>query len=125
MSSQEDSGREAEPTGFGRFVDKVTDAWFNENHELGEISRLMYAWTGSMTFMIGLFIFEFEDGILKALGFDESLLSYSLLIFFLGIALYFAGLVSYRNTKSGPIRLYLSGFLLPSFVWTIMKSPLV
>ncbi len=120
--NQEHLDAQAKHTGFNNFIDKITEIWFNDDfRKRSGIFRFAYSFVGSVTFAIAFSVYEYPKTSLDR-SLDPELLDtqhfYLLLLF---VALWFAFLVSYGNTKSGPIRLYLSGFLLPTFIWTIIN----
>ncbi len=109
--------------GLDRLLHKLTDAWFNDNFkDWGQSRRFACALAGSATFFFGFVPVALggvvEEQLLLTLALDVDLLfASSIALTFLAVfALWIAFLVSWRNTQSGPTRLFLSGVLLPAFV---------
>ncbi len=44
----------------------------------------------------------------------------SVILFVISVSPFFAFLVSWRNYKSGPVRMYLAGLTLPAFVYFVI-----
>ena len=115
------------PTGLDRFIDNVTETWFNDNFRDWPWSRrFAFAFAGSATFALAFFAFDFPETSSDRQA-DPQLLDpelfYALVL--VPVAIWFACLVCHRNKKSGPTRLYLSGFLLPTFVWATINTVFV
>ena len=115
------------PTDLDRFIDNVTETWFNDNfRDWSQRRRFAFAFAGSGTFALAYFAFDVPETSINRLADPQLLrpeLFYSLVL--VPKALWFAFLVSHRNKKSGPTRLYLSGFLLPTFVWATINTVFV
>lgn len=108
--------------GLDRFIDQLTGVWFNDRfNDWKPLYRFIFALLGSLS----LFVFllpEIEERIyaqLPQIFADTELKSIKSifgLVFFLVLPLFFAGIVSWRNEKSGPVRMYLAGLTLPALV---------
>ena len=103
----------------GELAHRVTDHWFAPRTKKWLWRRIFFTFSGCITF------FLFWTGYIVGAtgGFDSpnvEFLSWSFLIISLIGAFWFTGLSAWENLGYGPIRLFLSGFLLPYFVWTLV-----
>lgn len=112
-------------TGLDRFLDEITDTWFPNRSDKLKCS-LCFSFAGSATFVVAFFAYE-APKTWAARQIDPKLLNPELLypLVLVPVALWFAFLTAYRSTKPSPSKLYLSGFLLPAFVWSIINSVFV
>ena len=137
LKETEGSDRRAKSSGLDGFIDSVNESWFGEDFHRWprkrrfcrywpQLVRFAFAFSGSLTSCLAFFIYNFDVTSIDRQS-DEIFLSTSdLFLLFAGpISLWFAFLVSYGNRKSGPTRLYLSGLLLPVFVWTVVNFAFV
>jgi hypothetical protein len=102
------------PASIDTLVERLTDAWFNDNfRDWLPKHRFACAFAGSATF-VATFVVNIALTLPATIIADDAIrLSVFLAIVFFFIASgWFALLVSWRNTRSGPTRLYLSGLLL-------------
>ena len=102
-----------------------------EPAELKPRMRFFWAWLGSLTLYMPLFVFEpdFRKALReKTLGqFWEVIADFDLLmivtmILCLSSSLAIGGMLAMSNSRYGSVRLYLSGLLLSSFVVVIVVS---
>ena len=140
MSSREDqndSGNPVRSAGFARFMDKITDSWFNDDFRnwpeqrnscrcWPPLVRFAFAFAGSSTSGLAFFIYNIGMTSIDRQQDQDLWDPFQLLLsVVVPMSVWFAFLVSYRNRRSGPTRLYLSGFLLPAFVWTVVNYAFV
>ena len=99
---------------------RIVDHWFSPRAR-GWTWRRRFSFTlaGSMTF----FLFWTVYVVGSTEGFDA--IEFNLVIAtFLGLSVvgspWFAGITAWKDLSYGPVRLFLSGFLLPYFVWTLV-----
>lgn len=113
---------------FADVIRRLANQWFGPAvHGWSPLERFLCALAGSFTFFLAWSFFSIPRNIQRLL-IDPLYLSTAvpfLTILFIYCVL-FAWLVSARDMQYGPIRLYLSGFLLPYFVWWLIdKLPIV
>lgn len=109
------------PTSFSDVLLRIMDHWFAPTaHDWHWTRRLAFTAAGSATFFFAWFIFLAPYGVILQ---QQQRETFYLVI--LGFAvpgtLWFAGLTAWKDLNYGPARLYLSGFLLPYFVWTLIS----
>ncbi len=126
VSAQEDQDKpetKEVASSFARLIDRITDSWFGPSAEGWRFRRRFgFSLAGSATFAGAAMV----TGLAQRISFlvlDPgagwvSLLSGAVLLV---SALWFAYLVSWKDLKHGPARLYLSGLLLPSFVAFVLN----
>ena len=105
---------------FAEVTRRILDHWFAPTaRRWGWLKRFSFAFVGSVTFFLawGVYISSVLD-----IWTTPDLADVGRLLGFVGVfgSLWFAGLTVWKDFGYGPIRLYLSGFLLPYFVWTLM-----
>ena len=99
---------------------RIVDHWFAPKARgWGWRRRFPFTFAGSMTF----FLFWTGYVVGSTGGFDA--IEFNLVIaIFLGLSVvgspWFAGITAWKDLSYGPVRLFLSGFLLPYFVWTLV-----
>ena len=103
----------------GEVAHRVVEHWFAPRTRGWLWRRIFFTLSGCITF------FLFWAGYIVGAtgGFDSpdiEFLSWIFLIISLIGALWFTGLSAWKDLSYGPIRLFLSGFLLPYFVWTLI-----
>ena len=120
-SSCRDSG------GWDRLIDQVTGVWFNDNfNDWKPRRRFFFALLGSLTLFVFLIpaiqtrIYEQLPSFFIDPELNTIISTFSF-IFVVGLSLFYAGIVSWRNEKSGPVRMYLAGLTLPALVWFIVE----
>ncbi len=108
-------------------IENLTDAWFNDQFkDWKKKYRIFFAFLGAFSLFSFLTpnIVEriFED--LPTISSDPAFSNYSLFGILFGsiMSVFFAMLVSWRNEKSGPVRMYLAGLTLPAFAWYIIEK---
>ena len=83
---------------------------------------------GSFSYFVGLIVFGFSTGIfaiqLESIALTAPATIISAVIVLFALSTFYAWLLSMIPTKTGPIRMYLSGLALPAFVMTITMLPL-
>lgn len=99
---------------------RIVDHWFAPRAK-GWTWRRRFSFTfaGSITFF--LFWTIYVVGYTQ--GFDSlefNLLTAIFLVLSIVGAPWFAGITAWKDSSYGPVRLFLSGFLLPYFVWTLV-----
>ena len=117
---------EAKPIGheIAHWIRLLRKQWMepDEQPNFGLLLRISIAFVGAGTFWFS-FVFvgylELESG-LRWLSYIENLLIMSLIF-----SAWFAGLISWKSNRYGPIRLYLSAFLLSTFVYSIIRVALL
>ncbi len=108
------------PPGFNDILGRILDHWFGPTaHQWHWSRRFIFTLAGSATFFFFWFLYvapyAFTSG-----TYDPEALLFFLLVFALPGALWFAGIVAWKDLSYGPVRLYLTGFLLPYFVWNLI-----
>lgn len=99
---------------------RVVAHWFGPMVKIWAwYKRFCFTLVGSITF------FLFWTAYVAGSGAFDSPEEFNLVtVIFLGISivgpLWFAGITAWKNLSYGPVRLFLSGFLLPYFVWTLV-----
>lgn len=115
------SSHSGEPRQLVDILHRFFDHWFGPKAYGWSLSdRVACGSAGSVTFFLawGLHIFA-STGI----GSVPDLRAAFYLLWFLVLLLgtpWFAFLVAWKDLNYGPVRLYLSGFLLPYFVWSLI-----
>ena len=129
MGQEKCSCKPSESTGVNRLIDELVNAWFNESSgkSLSERQRFGFAFVGSGMFFLVFVPVNFAGSLTnnaalsilsdKGLGISQ-IIAYAFLAVF---AIFIAFIVSWRNTRSGATRLFLSGVLLPTFVLSILS----
>lgn len=105
-----------------RVIRRIDKHWFGvAAHGWSPAQRCLCASAGSSTFFLALFFSQLPSETIKYLT-DVSYIYTNVLIyiFLIMFSVWFAWLVSWKDMKYGPTRLYLSGFLLPYFVWFLV-----
>lgn len=107
-------------TGISDLAHRVADHWFaSVQQNWGWARKFLFTLAGSSTFFLFWFVYAFV--VAQASDYIE----FNLLIaIILGLSilgpLWFASLTAWPKLHYGPIRLFLSGFLLPYFIWTLV-----
>ena len=104
-------------TGFSDLAHRIVDRWFAPAHKNWKwYRRFLFTISGSITFFLfwGMYVNQ---------GFEYLEFNLNSAIF-LGILVagppWFAGITAWANFRSGPVGFFLSGFLLPYFIWTLV-----
>lgn len=111
-----------------RGIDSLIESWFNQTAPgWSRKKRFFYALTGSSTFAIGILS---AVTIQRSIFFESDLRVDWVVMLITGIvllpgSLWFAWLVSWKDMKYGPIRLYLAGLSLPTTVWFALSKILI
>ena len=107
-------------TTLGHLAHRIIDHWFAPRAKGWHwFKRGSFTFAGGMTFFVfwSAYIVGATEGLKSP---DIESVSWS----FLGISvvgsLWFAGLTAWKDLSYGPARLFLSGFLLPYLVWTLV-----
>ena len=123
--------QEPSPTrdAFADVIRRLANLWFGPAaYDWSFTKRFLCAGAGSATFFLAWLFIQVPRETLKLLidpFYLPTVLSASFILVVVPCA-WFAWLVSWRDMQYGPIRLYLSGFLLPYFVWWLVdKLPIV
>ncbi len=111
----------AKPPSFADVLLRIIDHWFGPKADKWHwFRRFVFAFSGSATFFLTWFVYIDIVG-----GFSSTPDKYPerILIVIISVlfALWFAGITAWKDLSYGPIRLYLSGFLLPYLVWTLIQ----
>lgn len=108
------------------FFRRLTAHWFGPTApHWGRVMQWLITLTGSLTFFIfmAVLLYTTEPTWFKAYLADPVMFApapvLSMIIIFLSF--FFAWLASWGRRSPGPVRLYLGGFLLPYFVWTLLS----
>lgn len=122
--SDETGTRKRIATSIARIIDNVADSWFAcPATKWGFWKRFGCALAGSATFFAGSFVFpHLDESNVIFWDPDFSLTGVLSLVVRGVIAGWFAWLVSWKDVRHGPARLYLSGLLLPGFVSFILSG---
>ena len=113
-------GRAPGFAGISGLAHRIVDHWFSPRARGWTWSRrFFFTLSGSITF----FLFWTAYVVGSTEGFDS--LEWNLVIAtFLGVSVvgspWFAGITAWKDLNYGPVRLFLSGFLLPYLVWTLV-----
>ena len=108
-----------------RILRRIEEVWFDKSAKgWSDKQRFACAWVGAFTFGGTFYVMEVVD---KLSEFDaDSALRWILPLpaaaFLLVAPAWFAWMVSSRDLGHGPVRLYLSGLVLPALVWVFIKS---
>ncbi len=108
-------------TTFAEITRRILNHWFAPTaRRWGWQKRFSLAFVGSVSFFLawGGYVIS----VLGAWDTPEVVHDVGGLLVLVGAfgSFWFAGLTAWKDFGHGPIRLYLSGFLLPYFVWTLM-----
>ena len=93
----------------------------------GLLLRFFYAFIGAVTFFAAFYAYHLLP-LARSLLLDPILKAIAPVIVAIGLilaSLWFAWIVAFADNQHGPIRLYLSGFVLPLLVWTIIDIALI
>lgn len=102
------------------FLDRLSDHWFAPTaHAWHWSRRFIFTLTGSLTFFFFWFLYVAPYG-LASETYDSTDFLFFLLVFAIPGSLWFAGIAAWKDLGYGPVRLYLTGFLLPYFVWNLI-----
>lgn len=104
------------------FVDvfmSLMKQWFGPVPDLNSINRFLCAVAGSVTFFIGFTLIALVEHLRLIIDSKFISLFLPLIVSFIILSALFARLVSWIDMGFGPIRLYMSGFLLPYIVWLL------
>ena len=115
------------------FFRRLTAHWFGFSAPpWSRLRQWLIALTGSLTFfiMVAVFLYTRDPDWTKAFLRSKDALVQDIFVFqptlgmgtgiFL-LSSFFAWLASWGRRNPGPVRLYLGGFLLPYFVWTLLS----
>ena len=100
---------------------RIIDHWFGPTADKWHWSlRFAFTFAGSATFFFAWFVYI---GPYAFQGTPDKALDFYLFIGVIAIpgAIWFAGITAWKDLSYGPVRLYISGFLLPYFVWTLIS----
>ena len=99
---------------------RILDHWFGPTaHEWPWYRRFVFALAGSATFVLAWSVHVVGSTGLASVPDLAATFPIIAVVGVLG-AVWFAGLVAWKNLNYGPIRLYLGGFLLPYLVWSLV-----
>ncbi|MCY4226210.1 MAG: hypothetical protein OXF20_00680 [Gammaproteobacteria bacterium] len=103
-----------------KFIDAVYETYFQRlDKPLRWRLRVTYASLGALTlFVSGAFIVVDIDALLEI----EGLITYVMPLFVLVISAFFGFLIAMAETRHGPVRLYISGLVLPAFVIVVIRN---
>lgn len=108
---------------FARVIKRFDEAWF-EPVACGwsRPKRFVYSWSGSITFSVVAGVVLADRWFFDLVA-DSSLrwLFGFVVLAMVAVSAWFAWLVSWRNENYNPIRLFVSGLVLPAFVWTLVE----
>ncbi|MDE0698602.1 MAG: hypothetical protein OXH76_22510 [Boseongicola sp.] len=102
------------------FWSKMADQWLEDLPKKVAMPtgvRWAIASSGVATYLIGLALFQ--SGVIRFADVWEVILYFILFILISG---YLGFILAYKRTRTGPVRLFLSGVALPSFVQLVIKS---
>ena len=113
----------------GAWIRELRQQWMSpigkipdEEHCWGPWKRFACAFVGALTFIAALILHR-----VAVLGIENPdvlklYLNWLGIVLFIGIpySIWFSWLVSWRNFGHGPVRLFLSGMLLPAFVYAVL-----
>ena len=104
-------------------IQQRANQWFGSTAEgWSRSKRFAYAFVGSLTFFLAWLIAIATPDVKKLILdplYQTTILSTHL--YFVVLCAWFAWLVCWKDLKYGPVRLYLSGFLLPYIVWLLIE----
>ena len=111
----------------GKLVREFRQLWFEKSGEdWTRPHQFLYIFLGSLTYFLGYSFYALSTGTttLQIGTFDiaPSVVFYALGILF-GLSAFFAWILAWVPKKSGPVRLYLSGIALPTFVVYLILLP--
>ena len=111
---------------YADFLRRLTDQWFGPvAPDWGKAKQLLVALIGSGTFfvMLALFVLIKDPIWFKAILVESELFApaYFSVLIIIALPGFFAWITSWGRQKPGPVRLYLSGFLLPYLIWTLLS----
>lgn len=100
---------------------RMLDHWFGPTAQKWRwYKRFPFALAGSATFFLAWPVHILSwTGILSVPDLRTATFLFFVLVGVLG-ATWFAGITAWKDLSYGPVRLYLSGFLLPYFVWSLI-----
>ena len=106
------------------WVKSIREHWFHESEEVwSRYRQFVFTFLGALTFFVIVFISSLVGGSLQSqIPLFATTLIYSggLII---SLPMFFGALLAWREKKTNPIRLYLSGVALPAFVMSIAFFP--
>ena len=107
-------------TTLGGLIHRIVDHWFAPRAKTWSWwKRCLFTFSGGITFFVfwSAYIVGATEGFASS---DIELVSLT----FLGVSAigscWFASLTAWKDLSYGPVRLFLSGFMLPYFVWTLI-----
>ena len=100
---------------------RLIDHWFGPRaYGWGVYRRLVFALAGGATFFLAWSVHIVgSTGVALVPDLFAATLLIMTVVGVLG-AVWFAGLTAWKDLNYGPVRLYLSGFLLPYLVWSLV-----
>ena len=115
ISPPDESRREA------KILHRLLDHWFGPTaHEWSWYRRFAFALTGSTTFFVAWSVHIVgSTGVLSVPDLSAAAFLFFTVVGVLG-AIWFAALTVWKDLSYGPVRLYLSGFLLLYLVWGLV-----
>ena len=108
---------------FARVIKRFDDAWFEPVASgWSRPKRFMYSWSGSITFSVVAGVVLANQWLIDLSADSDLRLLFGFTVLALvAMSAWFAWLVSWRNENYNPIRLFVSGLVLPAFVWTLVE----
>ena len=108
------------------FLRRLANQWFGPAApRWGKVRQFLVALTGSGTFFAMLAVFVLLEDLVwfKTILVEPELFApaYILVPSIIALSGFFAWITSWGRQKPGPVRLYLSGFLLPYLIWTLLS----
>ena len=107
-------------TTFAEVARRILDHWFAPTAKRwGRLKRFSFTFVGSVTFFLAWGVYV---SFVLGTPTTPDLSDVNVLLGLVGVpgSIWFAGLTAWKDFGYGPIRLYLSGFLLPYFIWTLI-----
>ena len=109
------------PSSFAEVTLRILDHWFAPTaNEWHWALRFAFTLAGSTTFFFAWFVYI---GPLAFRATPDRVTDFYIFLAAIAVpgALWFAGITAWKNLSYGPVRLYLGGFLLLYFVWTLIS----
>lgn len=99
---------------------RVVAHWFGPMVKIWAwYKRFCFTLVGSITFFLFWTAYVAGSGVFDSPE-EFNLVTVIFLVISIVGPLWFAGITAWKNLSYGPVRLFLSGFLLPYFVWTLV-----
>ena len=105
---------------FGNLASRILDHWFAATPKPWPWwKRATFTLIGSATFFLTWLLYIISSGITDSPDAAEAVRAFMAVVAIPG-SLWFAGITAWKDLGYGPVRLYIAGFLLPYFVWTLI-----